>query len=89
MNEPGELFEHLRRDLFKTRWFWSFAPNGKLMQQMLVRLKLLMSCLEDIGRVRSYQLRIQHAQNNKTPEFLEPIPTTGSNPDVIFVRIMV
>lgn len=89
MADPSELFEHLRRDLFKTRWFFSFAPKGRLAQSMLVRLKLLMSCLEEINRVQSYQLRIQHAHVNNVPEILDSINPAIGPRDGVFARFLI
>lgn len=64
--EPADLFESYRKDIFRSRrFFGGFEPSGKPLQEMVYRLKLLVSLLEEINRVHAYRLRIEHAVENK------------------------
>lgn len=63
-NNASDTFEHFRPRIYGAGRNW-FRPAGKAKVRLLTKLKYLMACLEDIGRIDSLQLRLECARDGK------------------------
>ena len=64
---PAEMFEYCRHKGIRRHlksWYWPFGGNR---QQYLARIRYLIACLEDIGRVEALSLLARTAEKTNTP----------------------
>ena len=57
--DAGQMFEHFRPKIYAAgSWF---RPAGRAKDRLLTKLKYLMACLEEVGRIESLRLRVGEA----------------------------
>jgi hypothetical protein len=59
VRDAGHLFERLRQRVYGAGGW--FRPAGRAKTRLLAKLKYLMACLEEVGRVESLRLRVSEA----------------------------
>jgi hypothetical protein len=72
-NDSGQMFEHFRPHLRDARVRRPmFGSRSRVEEELLLKLKYLMACLEEVNRLRALKLRIEQAnENRKSAQELE------------------